>query len=185
MSCLYRSEWSAFNDKYPRVIAQTYLFNHPISALGTTSTRHGITSRDLLIATPHQLISLPKRILDPRRPVVPKGGKITGDKKEEGLVPYEPVIPDERKWTLSHFNELFGVTNIKSSPALLESTSLVLGMGLDLFYTRVAPSGTFDVLSESFSRGQLVATIIALAVGLFVMRPLVRRKQLKQRWGDT
>jgi ER membrane protein complex subunit 1 len=100
-------------------------------------------------------------------------------------VPYDPVIPDERKWTISHLNELFGVTNVKTSPALLESTSLVLASGLDLFYTRVAPSGTFDVLSNSFSKSQLLATIVALVAGLFVMRPLVQRKQLKQRWGET
>jgi len=55
---------------------------------------------------------------------------------------------------------------------------------VDLFFTRIAPSGTFDVLSESFSKSQLLATIFALAVGLIVLRPLVRRKLLKQRWGE-
>ena len=73
---------------------------------------------------------------------------------------------------------------VVTSPAVLESTSLVLGLGLDLFWTRVAPSGEFDVLSEGFSRGQLVATIAALAVGLAVMRPLVRKRMLRQRWGE-
>ena len=71
-----------------------------------------------------------------------------------------------------------------TSPALLESTSLVLGLGLDLFFTQVAPSGSFDVLSEGFSKSQLLATISALAAGLVVLRPLVRRKLLKQRWGE-
>jgi hypothetical protein len=71
-----------------------------------------------------------------------------------------------------------------TSPALLESTSLVLASGLDLFYTRVAPSGSFDVLSESFSKSQLLATIFALMAGLIVMRPIVRRKALRQRWGE-
>src|SRR5271163_179693 len=93
-----RTEWSSFDEKIPYVIAQTYLFEHPISALSTTTTRHGITSRDLLIATPNQLISIPKRVLDPRRPVIPKNGKLKPDQKEEGLMPYEPLIPDERKW---------------------------------------------------------------------------------------
>lgn len=102
----FRTEWSSFSEGYPRVIAQTYLFDHPVSALTTTSTRHGITSRDLLVATTQQLIALPKRLLDPRRPVVPPGGKIKGDEKEEGLAPYEPAIPDERKWTISHINEV-------------------------------------------------------------------------------
>ena len=66
--------------------------------------------------------------------------------------------------------------------ALLESTSLVFASGLDLFWTRVAPSGSFDVLSEGFSKVQLLATILALAIGLAIMRPIVRRKILKQRW---
>jgi len=90
----------------PHVIAKTYLFEHPISALSTTSTRYGITSRDLLIATSNQLISLPKRLLDPRRPVIPQNGKVRGDEKEEGLVAYDPLIPDERKWAISHINEV-------------------------------------------------------------------------------
>jgi hypothetical protein len=101
-----RTEWTSFNDEYPYVMARTYLFDHPVHALSSTSTRHGITSRDLLVATAQQLIALPKRLLDPRRPLVPKGGKVKGDEKEEGLVPYDPVIPDERKWTLSHVNEV-------------------------------------------------------------------------------
>jgi hypothetical protein len=73
---------------------------------------------------------------------------------------------------------------IVTSPALLESTSLVLASGLDLFFTRVAPSGSFDVLSEGFSKEQLLATILVLAIGLVVMRPLVRRKALRSRWGE-
>jgi hypothetical protein len=72
----------------------------------STTTRHGITNRDLLVATTNQLIALPKRLLDPRRPVIPKGGKLKAEDKEEGLVPYDSVIPDERKWTISHINEV-------------------------------------------------------------------------------
>lgn len=101
-----RTVWSSFDGMRPHVIAQTFLFDYPIAALSTTTTRHGITSRDLLIVTPNQLMSLPKRLLDPRRPVIPKNGKIKGDEKEEGLLPYDAVIPDERKWTISHVNEV-------------------------------------------------------------------------------
>lgn len=59
-----------------------------------------------MVATTNQLISLPKRLLDPRRPVIPAGGKLKGDDKEEGLVAYDAAIPDERKWTISHVNEV-------------------------------------------------------------------------------
>ena len=73
---------------------------------------------------------------------------------------------------------------VVTSPALLESTSLVFASGLDLFFTRVAPSGSFDVLSEGFSKEQLLGTILVLAIGLAVLRPLVRRKALRSRWGE-
>lgn len=73
---------------------------------------------------------------------------------------------------------------IITSPALLESTSLVFAYGLDLFFTRVAPSNTFDVLSESFNKVQLVVTIAGLAFAIVVVRPIVARKRLRERWYD-
>ncbi len=71
---------------------------------------------------------------------------------------------------------------IITSPALLESTSLVFAYGLDLFFTRVAPSNTFDVLSESFNKPQLVITIAGLALAIAVAKPIVARKRLRERW---
>ena len=57
-----------------------------------------------------------------------------------------------------------------TSAALLESTSLVFAHGLDLFSTRVMPSGTFDILSDSFNKAQLVLTILGLTVGIIVVK---------------
>jgi hypothetical protein len=58
----------------------------------------------------------------------------------------------------------------------------VCALGLDLFCTRLAPSGTFDVLSEDFNKGQLVLTIGGLAAAIAFVRPMVRRKKLRERW---
>lgn len=74
------------------------------------------------------------------------------------------------------------VRKIVTAPALLESTSLVFAYGLDLFHTRIAPSGTFDVLSENFNKAQLVLTIIGLAGAIVVTKPMVQRKRLRERW---
>jgi hypothetical protein len=59
---------------------------------------------------------------------------------------------------------------------------IVFAHGLDLFLSRVAPSGTFDVLSEEFNKLQLVLTILGLCVGIAVARPIVQRKALRERW---
>jgi hypothetical protein len=66
-------------------------------------------------------------------------------------------------------------------PPLLESTSLVFVYGLDLFFTRIAPSGTFDVLGEDFNKVQLVLTV-GLGIAIMVTKPMVRRKKLRERW---
>ena len=74
------------------------------------------------------------------------------------------------------------VKKIVTSPALLESTSLVFAFGLDMFLTRVTPSGSFDVLSENFNKAQLVFTVFGLVMAIVITRPMVRRKRLRERW---
>lgn len=180
------------------VYEETYVFPRGISALTTTSTKFGITSKDIIgtnhlsssfpasVLTAHPIVagengiiqSFPRRFIDPRRPK----RKPTNEEQEEWLVQYDPVTPDDPKRVLSHTYHVHNVRNILTSPALLESTSLVFAYGLDLFSSRVAPSSTFDVLSESFNKAQLVITLAGLALAIVVTKPMVGRKRLRERW---
>ncbi|KAL4079874.1 hypothetical protein V8B97DRAFT_656854 [Scleroderma yunnanense] len=158
---------------------QAYLVRHGITALAPTSTQFGVTLRDLIVATrKHSVQSVPRRFLDPRRPA----SKPSHAEAEEGLIMYDAVLPDDAGLVLSHNYEVPKVRQIVTAPSRLESTSLVLTLGLDLFLTRVAPSGTFDVLSENFNKAQLVLTITGLVVAVVVVRPIVTRKKLRERW---
>jgi len=152
----------------------------------------------ITVATKNSKIqSLPRRLLDPRRP----NRKLNNEDVEEQLIQYEPVLQNLPQRTLSHnyevreiiycssvlvlcslFCQVTNIRRIVTAPALLESTSLVFAYGLDLFVTRVSPSGTFDVLSENFNKAQLVLTIVALAVAIVVTKPMVQRKRLRERW---
>ncbi|CAG8433616.1 1193_t:CDS:10 [Ambispora gerdemannii] len=105
------------------------------------------------------------RFLDPRRPL----GPLTNEDKEEMLIPYEPALPDSKQ-LISSYN------------LTVKSTSLVLAYGLDIFFTRVAPSKTFDVLNEDFSKSTLLVTIFGLVLGIIITRPMVRRKNVNARW---
>lgn len=145
----------------------------------------------------HTIQSFPWRLLNSRRPT----RKTTAEEQEEYLIQYDPILPDDSQRVLSHNYEvstdLFGdlsavadpcstqVANtqrILTSPALLESTSLVFAYGLDMFLTRVAPSNTFDVLSENFNKAQLILTVSGLAIAIMITKPMVRRKWLRERW---
>ena len=148
-----------------------------------------------------QIQSFPRLLLNPRR----TKDKPTAEEQEEWLVQYDPVLPVDTHRVLSHnyhvrgfsvqpFEDHLGplffafelqvanVRHILTAPALLESTSLVFAYGLDLFCTRVTPSGTFDVLNETFNKAQLVFTICGLAVAILAVRPMVRQKRLREKW---
>ncbi|TFK33104.1 hypothetical protein BDQ12DRAFT_658417 [Crucibulum laeve] len=176
------SDMSAYSNETLDLTAyeQAYVFPHAITALAPTSTKFGITSKDLIVATRNNRIqSFPRRLLNPRRP----NRKTTAEEAEEYLIPYDPVLPDDPRRVLSHtYEQVANVQQIVTSPALLESTSLVFTLGLDLFLTRVAPSNTFDVLSENFNKVQLVLTVSALAVAIMFTKPMVQRKRLREKW---
>jgi len=123
--------------------------------------------------------SFSRRLLNPRRPV---DRKPTSQESEEFLIQYDPLLPDDSRKVLSHNYDVAHARSIITAPALLESTSLVFVYGLDLFLTRVAPSNTFDVLNESFNKVQLVLTVMGLAAAILVTRPMVMRKNLREKW---
>jgi ER membrane protein complex subunit 1 len=157
----------------PHIISQAFLLPGPISHISITSTIQGITPRSLLCFLPYQnaLVSIPRTLIDPRRPV---GRDPSPTELEEGLFKHNPVIDFEPKMVISHKREILSHWGTIISPSLLESTSLVFLYGkIDIFGTRVAPIGEFDMLGKGFSKWQLVGTVVALAIGTGVVAPLV------------
>ncbi|CAO3620546.1 unnamed protein product [Cunninghamella blakesleeana] len=176
------TNFSSFDFIKPSTQSNAYVFPFNIEAMGVTVTKNGVSTRDILFAlSSHQIFSVNKRFFDPRRPVLSNNGKLSKDEQEEQLFPYGP-IPDEKKWFLSYDLEILGIKHIVSYPALLESTSLIYAYGLDTFFTYDSPSRQFDVLSEDFSKSQLLLTISALVIGITITSPIVKRKQVSALW---
>jgi hypothetical protein len=156
----------------PSVLTQSFLIPEAISHMAVTKTRQGITTRQLLctLESTGSIIGIPRTVLDPRRPV---GRDPIAAEQEEGLFKYEPVIAFDPKIILTHEREVIGIKEVITTPALLESTSLVFAYGIDIFGTRVAPSFAFDILGKGFNKLSLVATVLALWIGVVVLAPMV------------
>lgn len=161
-------------------ISQTFILSGSIRTLAFSTSKFGVTIKDILyINDLGQVVMLPRRLLDPRRPT----GKPSKADQEEMLIPYSPVLPHNPHAVVSHKYPVLGLKALTSAPTLLESTSLLLASGVDLFCTAaIQPSGTFDILGEGFNKLQLLLTLAALAVGVAVARPAVQRKSLKEKW---
>ncbi|KAL8716361.1 MAG: hypothetical protein Q9220_000268 [cf. Caloplaca sp. 1 TL-2023] len=169
----------------PYVITQTYLVSAAISFMAVTTTLQGITPRSLLCVVPslNSVVAIPRILIDPRRPI---GRDATPSEAEEGLFRHDATLDFDAKWALNHMREVFGLQTVITTPSLLESTSLVFAYGsLDMFGTRIAPIGAFDILGKGFNKIQLVGTVAALAVGTGLLAPMVRKKQTDTQWQST
>ncbi|KAF4371448.1 hypothetical protein F8388_001976 [Cannabis sativa] len=158
--------------------SQSYFFTHSVKAISVTSTAKGVTSKQLLIGTiVDQVLALDKRFLDPRRSANPSQAE-----REQGLVPLTDSLPINPQSYVTHSLKVEGLRGIVTVPARLESTTLVFAYGIDLFYTRIAPSRTYDSLTEDFSYALLLITIVGLVAAIFVTWILSEKKDLQDKW---
>ncbi|KAJ1299996.1 hypothetical protein OPQ81_011830 [Rhizoctonia solani] len=139
-------------------VQQSFLFPYPVVALGATATKLGISTKGLLPATPlHRT-------------------------RRKCCSNMNPSFPPDTHRIITHKNQVLGTKNLVAAPTLLELTSCVLAYGLDLFHTRVTPSGTFNLLGSGFNKLQLLLTIVGLSVAIVIVRLLVARKQQHAQW---
>jgi hypothetical protein len=125
-----------------------------------------------------QVLALEKRFLDPRRPTNP-----TLTDREEMLLPYHPMLPIIPHHIITTNHQVAGLRGIVTAPSRLESTSLVVAYGLDLFYTRVMPSRMYDTLDDhEFSYALLLVTMLTLGAGTLAAGVAVKRKDLQAKW---
>jgi hypothetical protein len=162
-----------FGPPLPAVFSQTYILSAPATHLAATQTRQGITVRGVLAYLPDvgAIALLPRQLLDPRRPV--GRDPSPAELEAEGLVKYAPAIDIDPRSLITHEREVLGVRQILASPTGVESTSLVIALGVDVFGTRVAPGMTFDILGKSFNKISMILTVTALFVGVVGLRPMV------------
>ncbi|XP_030753739.1 ER membrane protein complex subunit 1 [Sitophilus oryzae] len=160
----------------PHIQSQSYILPLVPLKMAVTLTERGITNKFLLVAmSSGAVLEIPWLLLQPRFENMPCG-------PEESCIPYMPEIPMHPEAIINYNQTLGRIRGIEVAPARLESTSHILVHGLDIFYTRVAPSKTFDVLKEDFDHKLIVLVLSALIIATFVTKKLAARKALKQAW---
>lgn len=160
----------------PDVQSQSYILPVNPLAMAVTLTERGITSKFLLVGLSNGGVTeIPWMILQPRFANIPCT-------LEESCIPYMPEIQQPSE-SMINYNQTVGrISNIEVAPARLESTCHVLVHGLDLFYTRVAPSKGFDVLKEDFDYNLILFVLTGLIIASYITKRLASQKALKQVW---
>ncbi|XP_060614800.2 ER membrane protein complex subunit 1 [Anolis sagrei] len=162
----------------PQVLQQSYIFPSAICAMEVTITERGITSRHLLIGLPSgAILSLPKALLDPRRPEIP-----TEQTREENLIPYSPDVQIHAERFINYNQTISRMRGIYTAPSGLESTCLVVAYGLDLYQTRVYPSKQFDVLKDDYDYVLISSVLFGLVFATMITKRLAQVKLLNRAW---
>lgn len=159
----------------PKIIEhKSFIFPGGIDTMVDSVTLRGMTNKHLIAALPSgYLLEIPRIFLDPRRAV----GVV-----EEGVIPYMPELPIPSESKINYFKTLIKVKAIVTSPAELESTSLLFAYGLDLFFTRITPSKTFDILKDDFDHTLIAGVLVFLVIASLVTKYLAQQKALRASW---
>ncbi|KAJ8601198.1 hypothetical protein CTAYLR_003237 [Chrysophaeum taylorii] len=176
----------------PVALYRTFAIDKPVvSNLAPTLTSRGIASKQFLVGiAPGQILALDRRSLDPRRPILDDSDsknfrsqrKKVERELDEGLYPYTPFIPLKPKAIITYSKTLLGLNHIWSTPTKLESTTLVLAAGVDVYGVPHKPSGGFDILADDFNYALLLLLLLGLFAGALILRAAANRKNLALHW---
>jgi Protein of unknown function (DUF1620). len=146
-----------------------------------TTTHQGITKPFLvMILENNQVYLLDTSLLSPRRKLE--------DSHDEGLFDdpslpvYKPSLGFSSFNVASYNLELEGLKKVELTDTWLESTSIVVAFGLDLFLVRVMPEKSFDLLGEDFSKAAIVLTIVGLVVLNIIVQKWFASKNAKEKF---
>ncbi|CAI2347305.1 unnamed protein product [Caenorhabditis sp. 36 PRJEB53466] len=166
-------------NKQPAIVmSQSYIYAHGIDSMTVSETEKGLTTRSLLLALPAGGIhEVSRKLLDATRPM-----DLTPALREEMVIGYMPEIAAAPEEMINYNKTVYRVKGIKTSSSGLESTSLVLAFGTDLFFTRLVPSGTFDILKDDFDHILISTVLTGLVFGSYVTKQLARSNALASQW---
>eukprot|EP00124_Ichthyophonus_hoferi_P002908 Ihof_evm4s222 gene=Ihof_evmTU4s222 len=137
----------------PNVARAAYVFPAAFDAMGVTITQQNIAYRQILLGLETGgLYALDRKFVDARRPL--KKDASLGD-----IPVYHPSLPYTTEQVLNYNQTLHRIQEIVTAPTHLESHGLVFSHGLELFCTRIIPSGNFDILNEDFNKPVLFITV--------------------------
>ena len=174
----------------PIVVQNAYTFQYSVKSIGITRTVQGITGKNLLLVMENdQVYALDKFDTDTTKYLrkLSKMARERHEKQQKEAFDHSITdsldMDDEEELDeqgeakiidsylrfnplaiISHRHELIGLEKVETAPSRLESTSLTVTYGIDIFYTLVAPEKQFDILSEDFRKDYLILTIIGLVV---------------------
>lgn len=163
---LYESEsYNVHNDTLGYVRDYTFTLDEQITSMAASQTKYGATSHCLVLATRSgDIYALPQELLHDWY-------------QKTSQLALNP------RFLISNQGDLGLSRLLVAAPTKYESTGVVASVGdLDVFHTRLTPSGEFDQLDESFNFSGVIFSLFLVATTAYVLFHRVRFDALSQTW---
>lgn len=146
---------------------QKFAFPLGVHYMTTFHSKKGLTRRNLIIITGNQQIySLDRKFVSTRRPLTQLTSAAALQSFESTSEPqYAYLLPVSGLQVLSQGKSLHDIRKVEVFPSELESTSLMIAYGNDIYFNLIAPQKEFDSLNEGFEYGLIALSLI----GAFVL----------------
>jgi hypothetical protein len=99
-----------------------------------------------------------------------------------GILKYSPELKLFDRSFISYNLTVEKLEKIISTCTHVESTSLILALGIDQFFSHVRPADKFDMLKADFDYVNLIATVVVVVALTIIAQSLNKRKQLSMKW---
>jgi hypothetical protein len=180
-SALASAPFSSFTSELPIAMQKTYVLPKALVGMHRAYSKSGISKKVLLLTLSNgQVYHFHRKMIDPRRPINPPLPR----EAAEGLYQYNAFLflHPFTCLTSNHSLPIARNSGIAATATYLESTTLVLSYGLDLFLTRTAPSQGFDILPSDFNHPLLIIIIVGMAFAVYALKKMVKAKVLRESW---
>jgi len=172
--------FSAFSAHTPILESQAFNYIRPVVNFQMTRTRHGIAHKVVLaVLSNGDVLRVDPNMVDPRRPI---DRQPTKAEKMAGLQPYARHLPSNPTLMINQQHRLAGVEGVVSSSSELESTSIILGYGTDIFFRRLTPTKAFDMLSPDFDYVSLFGVVGGVSIGIYFAGRYAETSAINTAW---
>jgi ER membrane protein complex subunit 1, C-terminal len=163
------------------VFSQTFSMPSGVKGMKMSMSLQGITKPNLvMILNNNQIYLLDSSYLSPRRKF--EDSVEAGLFDDPSLLPYKANLIWSSKNIVSYYLNLEGLQGLEITDTWLESTSIAVAFGLDMFSVKLMPEKGFDILAEDFSKTAIVVTIIGLIALNFVVQKWYFSKSSKEKF---
>ena len=198
-------KYSSFSEEgEPVVLRESYIMPQSVKTMALTDTANHITGRSLVYTTvDNKIFQLPQTQFSARRLHadqikaepgwfnMPNPEDLDKEVEEDPMElqlksnkfqVYDPIIPNFDVRCLTYHLPLMNISNMRTFPTKLESTSTVFAYVHDLFLARMRPDNKYDMIDEDFNYSLLFLAIFLLYAINYVFANFLKGETSKKNF---